>query len=1047
MVGPIYIIAITLAVAFLLPLISKLGNKVTNTVFLLTLGFLTFISGEWLYAFVFKGIPAVQIFTAGVKPPLSINLQMGLHEALFATATNLLALVGGLYLIRCLKKGGIRAYILFLLLTLGLNGLIMTRDIFNLFVFMEITSIASYILVGIELKTPALSAGFRYMVAGSIASTFLLLGIIFLYSLSGTLNIDGMLQSTILRSNSPLVVIAVFMLLFSFFIEMKQFPANGWALDVYQASHPGIAAMISAGSSGAIFFALAKILPIAGQTWYLIAGVTGMVTFVVSNLMGIRQQQTTRMLGYSSVGQMGLLLSALGLGLYLDPGLHTFGYIIAALFFNHFFAKAGLYWLAGMVRKDNITDWSVLRNKPMYVFLMGLFIAALLGFPPFAGFWGKWWMVMMLAQSHMFVWIAFLLIGSLLEAVYLLRWFNNAVRGQRSEERLPIVPVEQKISLWIFGGLSLITGWLFSLWAMPHSMLLFIPVGTAVLLYALDWLPAKVKGGLVIVMMIGYAWLVLPGLSGISFYFNLLFLGGGVIMTFGTLHRRGKAAGFYPLLILLFGALSDLVLAQDLLQFFFAWELMTLASYLLILRGRDAEKPSLSYVLFSLGGAYLILAGFAVAYSVSGPSLDLSILHQTGIIAAIVFSLVGLGFLIKVAAIGVHIWAPGSYAESEDDVTPLISGILSKAGILGLIILLIHIGTPVLKTWSLDTVLGWIGALTAFFATLFAIFQEDAKKLLAYSSIGQVGYIVLGLAMMTHLGWAAALWHTVNHLMFKGLLFLAIAGVIYRTGTRNMYEMGGLIKKMPLSFFSVLIGIIALAGIPPLTGFGGKWLLYEALIEKGWYLQTGLAFFASTIAFLYCYRLIHSIFLGMPKPAHKDVKEAPVWLIIPQIILIIGIIVFSVFPGLLLKPISSIIDPVFPTTMHWTNLTVFSSLGYWNGTFMMILVVVIFVLVTLYLLWHGPRPQKVEPFNIVFAAERPFRPETTHYAYDFFAPYRRAIAPILKPLVQRFWDTISEWVQTTSGIIRLIYTGNMQTYAMYIFLYGVILYLFSAGVH
>jgi len=319
--------------------------------------------------------------------------------------------------------------------------------------------------------------------------------------------------------------------------------------------------------------------------------------------------------------------------------------------------------------------------------------------------------------------------------------------------------------------------------------------------------------------------------------------------------------------------------------------------------------------------------------------------------------------------------------------------------------------------------------------------------LLSYSSVGQVGYIVLGLAMMTHLGWAAALWHTVNHLMFKGLLFLAIAGVIYRTGTRNMYEMGGLIKKMPLSFISVLIGIIALAGIPPLTGFGGKWLLYEALIEKGWYLQTGLAFFASTIAFLYCYRLIHSIFLGMPKPAHKNVKEAPVWLIIPQFILIIGIIVFSVMPGLLLKPISSIIDPVFPSTMHWNNLTVFSSLDYWNGTFMMILVVVIFILITLYLLWHGPRPQKVEPFNIVFAAERPYRPETTHYAYDFFAPYKRVMAPILHPLVQRFWDTISEWVQTSAGIIRLIYTGNMQTYAMYIFLYGVILYLFSAGVH
>lgn len=1047
MVGPIYIIATALGVAFLLPLFKRFGNKVVNGLFLLTLATLLFISGQWLYAFLFRDMQTVQIFTAGVKPPLSINLQMGLTEAIFLTATNLLALLGGIYMLRDFKKIGIRANVLFMLLALGLNGLIMTRDIFNLFVFLEITSISSYALIGMELKSSSLSAGFRYMVAGSIASIFLLLGIIFLYSVSGTLNIDGMVQSTVLKTGAPIVVIAVFMLLFSFFIEMKQFPANGWALDVYQSSHPGIAAMISAGSSGAIFFALAKVLPIAGHVWYLIAAVTGLLTFVVSNLMGIRQQHTTRMLGYSSVGQMGLLLSALGLGLYLDPGLKTFGFIIAALFFNHFFAKAGLYWLAGIVRKDKVDDWTILRNKPFYQLLLGLFIAALLGLPPFAGFWGKWALVMFLAKKQMFVWIVFLLIGSLLEAVYLLRWFGHAVRGQRTEEKLPVITVGQQSALWIFGVISLGIGFLASFWLMPHSLILFLPVAAAIALFAVDWLPGKVKGLLIMTMLTVYAWFILPGLSGWAFYFNLIFLGGGFVMTIATMNRHGKVSGFYPLLILLLGALSDLVLAKDLLGFFFAWELMTLSSYLLILRGHRAEKPALSYILFSLGGAYLILGGFATAYSVAGTSISLQILSHAGTLAGPVFILITIGLLVKVAAIGVHTWAPGAYAEADDDVTPIISGILSKAGVLGLLILLIHMGSPAFANLPLTVVLGWIGALTAFFATLFAVFQEDAKKLLAYSSVGQVGYIVLGLAMMTHLGWAAALWHTLNHLLFKGLLFLAIAGVIYRTGTRNMFEMGGLIKKMPISFVSVLIGIIALAGIPPLTGFGGKWLLYEALIEKGWYLQTGLALFASTIAFLYCFRLIHSIFLGMPKPKFKDVKEAPLWFIIPQIILMIGIIIFSVMPQLLLKPISAIINPVFPTTLHWVNDTVFSSLGYWNGTLMMILVVVLFVLVTLYLFLMGPKPQKVKPFNIVYSAEKPFKPETTHYAYDFFAPYKRAMAPLLNPLVSRFWSGVTEWVQTTSGVMRRMYTGNIQTYTMYIFIYGIILYLFSVGVH
>jgi formate hydrogenlyase subunit 3/multisubunit Na+/H+ antiporter MnhD subunit len=143
-----------------------------------------------------------------------------------------------------------------------------------------------------------------------------------------------------------------------------------------------------------------------------------------------------------------------------------------------------------------------------------------------------------------------------------------------------------------------------------------------------------------------------------------------------------------------------------------------------------------------------------------------------------------------------------------------------------------------------------------------AVFQEDIKKLLAYSSMSQVGYIVMTVGLMSHLGWVTAIYLSFNHLFFKALLFLAIAGVISRVKTRNMYEMGGLIKKMPLSFISVLVAIIALSGVPPLSGFGSKWMMYTALIEKGWFYIAGLAFFASTVAFLYCFRLIHTIFLG-----------------------------------------------------------------------------------------------------------------------------------------------------------------------------------------
>jgi len=737
------------------------------------------------------------------------------------------------------------------------------------------------------------------------------------------------------------------------------------------------------------------------------------------------------------------------MGAYYNFPAKTYGFILISLFFNHFFAKAGLFWLAGIVKKEAINEWSVLRKKPLYLFLFGLFAFALLGMPPFAGFWGKWALVMALATHGQFTWIAFLLLGSLLEAVYLLRWFGIALKGEY-KDAAPQPQIFQKIALWSFAGFTVFS----ALWAssllLQTPFLFYLPLIAAFILLLLSRLPVKLQGGLALSAIAVYTYLILPGLRGMAFYFDLIFLIGGWVLLLASLARKEEGSiGFYPAVVLMLGALSNLTLATDLIQFFFSWELMTISSYLLILHGKKSQKAGLQYILFSLGGAYFMLLGIAIAHSVSPSGWHMVILGaaaQTSM-AIWIFIFIALGLLVKVAALGLHIWAPGAYSEADDDATPLISGILSKAGVFGFILLFSYMGSPnFLPVVSISSVIGWIGVLTAFFATLYAVFQEDAKKMLAYSSIGQVGYIILGLALMSHLGWAAALWHTFNHMLFKGLLFLAIAGVIYRTGTRNMFEMGGLIKRMPYSFVSVLIGIIALSGIPPLTGFGGKWLLYEALIEKGWYLQTGLALFASTIAFLYCFRLIHAIFLGQPKPNQLKIKEAPFWILLPQYILIAAIMAFSVKPEWLLQPISAMINPVFASTLHWQGSTVISSLGYWNGTAMMIIVMVLFIFILLNALRMGPKPQKVKSFNIVFAAERPHRPETTHYAYMFFAPYKRALQPVLHPMARPFWNGVSEWFNTVAGVVRQLYSGNAQTNVLYIFIFAIILYAFSTGV-
>ena len=1046
MVTPLYIIAVALGIAFLLPLLEKAGRWVVQTVFFLTLTFFVGVSLQWSVGFLTHTVTTAQIFTAGFQPPISINLQMGPLEAVLTLAVNVLALLGGMYLVHHLQRIGLQGFVLFLLLTLGMNGLILTRDVFNLFVFIEITSIATYAVIGMDLNTDALLAGFKYMLAGSIASIFLLLGIIFLYSLTGTLNIDGMIAaiSNSASASLPVITIALFSLLFSFMIEMKQYPANGWALDVYQSAHPGIAGMISAGTSGAMMYALYKLMPLFSPTWALVLAGLGLTTFVLSNLMAIPQKHTTRMLGYSSIGQMGLLLTVMGIGTALSVSEAVLLPILGALFFNHFFAKAGLYWLAGVVNRSTTDDWRVLRGHTGYQILLGIFLLALLGFPPFAGFFGKWNFIMLLAEQGQFIWIGFILLGSLLEAVYLLRWFGTAVRGEPATHHPLETPWLANVTLTLLATAVVAIGAIFIDRTFSNTGLLILPFAAAAVLILINRLPNVLRGSTAIAALILMAYWMLPSQQGLSLFFNIIFLGGGILILLASFGYPKVHSGFYALVVLMIGAMAWLTRATNVLQFFFAWEVMTASSYLLILQGKQARTAAYTYVLFSLGGAFVLLAGFATAHMLSPHSIGWDILANASTLPG-VFLLVALGLLVKVAAIGVHLWAPGAYTEAPDNATPLLSAVLSKAGILGFVFALLKMGTVVTGAVSLNYLLGWVGVLTALLATLFAVFQEDAKKLLAYSSVGQVGYIVLGIALMSHLGWAAALWHSLNHMLFKGLLFLAIAGVIYRTGTRQMYQMGGLIKQMPVSFVSVLIGIIALSGIPPLTGFGGKWLLYEALMEKGWYFQTAVAFFASTIAFLYCFRLIHTIFLGQPKPALKHVKEAPVGFLIPQAVLIGIILFYSMRPDKLLQPISAILSPYFAPTLRWENLTVHSSLGYWNGTWFMIIVGIIFVLVTLWAFFITPRPQKVKPFNIVFAGERPERPESTHYAYQFFKPYERAFAPVLKPYAIRFWHAVSEWTTSTALALRTLYTGNAQTYLMHIFILGMMLFLILKG--
>jgi formate hydrogenlyase subunit 3/multisubunit Na+/H+ antiporter MnhD subunit len=1041
MVSPLYIIAVGLGAAFLLGLLPEKWQRAAYGVTLLALALMGWIAGSWLWAFALQGAAPVEIFTAGTQPPFAINFRVGLAEASLALLMALTGLHAALYMRDTLFKQGRRAMAVLLIFVMATCGVIFTRDLFNLFVFMELVVISTGGLVLLSADRRALGAGLKYLIVSQLVSILMLVGMVFAYHATGTLNIDGMAaaQADLFKGGA----LAFFLMLMAVLAELKPFPANGWGLDIYESAHPAFAALFSAATGAATVYAADKLLLIGGAQWLPLASAIGIVTFVVANIFALVQDNDRRLLGYSSIAQVGLILTVIG---QRDLLGEQYYFVAGGILLAHAVAKAGLFWLSGLVAARGLGDWAALRGHPVLVFAFVTFIALLVGLPPFPGFYAKWELAHALAANGQLWLLGLILFGALLEAAYLFRWFGYVLKREQPQTGLLLQAIKEDVALS-----AVVVAWLLAyLWGElsgQGNLLHAIPLLFALLFLPLDWLPAKLKNGLAIAGLVGWFYLHYPSYDALQLIFAAVMLPGGAIILLASFQTQQRRVGFYPAAMLMFAGLAMLIEAKTSFAFFAAWELLTVGSYFLILRGKHSEPHALSYIVFSLGGAFLMLAGFALAAQ-GVPDFKIAALAQVAEpFAPWVFALLAIGFMTKTAAVGVHIWLPGAHAEAETDVSPLVSGILLKAGLFGLFVLLMTMGKQQLYGVELTHVMLWIGAISALIGNLLAIFQEDAKRLLAYSSIGQMGYALFGLAMMNHLGWLMALMFVINHYIYKSMLFLSVGGVAKRTGTRDMYRMGGLITLMPLSFIATLIGIIAVSGVPPLSGFGGRWIFYNAIMTAEYRLPMVIIFLAGPIAFLYLFRLIHTIFLGQLKDELRTVKEAPFWIVLPQMIFVVALLVFALIPGMALRHVDAYLAPFFggQNGLDWAGLTITSEFGYWSPVSIMLIIGVIFATLFAWLLFVNRRAQPVKQFNIVFAGERPFRPETTHFAWNFFAPYRKALGFLTQPLVTIFWETLTELLHSAADILRRMYTGNGQTYAIHLLAFVIIVYLLWMG--
>jgi len=390
-------------------------------------------------------------------------------------------------------------------------------------------------------------------------------------------------------------------------------------------------------------------------------------------------------------------------------------------------------------------------------------------------------------------------------------------------------------------------------------------------------------------------------------------------------HRLGKESreyGLYFALYLLYSTgMIGAVLATNLIEFYIFFELMLIPSYFLIARWGygDRDRISFMYFMWTHVGALALLAGILTLWAVTG-TFDLSALSSAVIPTPYRFwitMMILAGLLVKMAAFGVHVWLPQTHAEAPTPISALLSPAMIGIGGYAMVRILMTISPELIGAVSFQLSI-W-ALITMVYGALMALVQDDIKRLLAYSSISQMGYILLGIASVQIDGVSGSMLHYLSHGMGKGILFM-VAGIIIAQchGTRSISKLGGLARKMPVTASAALIGFLTILGVPPTSGFISEFLIFFGLINSAMNPVTLLkvvvaigAVVSTALTAGYTLWTMKRVFFG-PVPAEMaEVHEAPLTMTVPLIILAATAILVGIFPdsviGGLLAQISNMI--------------------------------------------------------------------------------------------------------------------------------------------
>jgi len=557
----------------------------------------------------------------------------------------------------------------------------------------------------------------------------------------------------------------------------------------------------------------------------------------------------------------------------------------------------------------------------------------------------------------------------------------------------------------------------------PSPVYLTAAAAGGVIALAALWRLAAAAEPVAAVLPLGLPWLGAHfRIDALSAFFLLIVNGAAVLISLYALEygrhddEPGRVLPFYPAFL---AAMNLVLVADDAFIFLVSWELMSVASWLLVLsthRQPETRPAAFLYLVMASFGTGALLLGFGLLSGGVGSyafdALRGAALDPTK--ASILFGLAVIGTGSKAGLVPLHVWLPPAHSAAPSHVSALMSGIMTKVALYGLVRILFDLmGTP---PWWWGVVVLMIGGATALMGVLYAVMQHDLKRLLAYHTVENIGIIVIGLGLalafranrldaLAGLALVAALLHVFNHAMFKSLLFLGSGAVLVATGERDMEHLGGLIHRMPRTAFVFLIGSVAISALPPFNGFVSEWLTFQAILAGSvlpqWLLKFAVPVVGAMLALsaalaAVCFvKAFGVVFLGRARtPAAAEAREVSLLMVAPMagfaaICTLVGIVPILLVD--LLRPVTAMLLPGSGTALPESNLLWLIPFGlerssYSGLTILLAITLLAGVLVVAIHRFASDRARRSPPWDCGFPDPST---ETQYTAGSFAQPIRR----------------------------------------------------------